>query len=260
MKTSIVIPAYNEEKVIARTLKEYLDVFNQQETEVLMVANGCHDQTVPIARTFENKVPNFTVQNIPEAIGKGGAVREGFRQAQGDLVAYIDADSSTSALELQRLIGRVGESDGVIASRWVPGAKVENRQSALRKAGSQVFHRLVKIFFSMPFTDTQCGAKVFRRQVIDRILDHTSVSDMTFDVEFLYLAHLAGFNIKEEPTVWIDRLSSPSLGTPTKFAAVSAEMLSSLLKLRLKHLGSKKIDFTNPAPLKNDTDRAGLKK
>ncbi|MEK7158040.1 MAG: glycosyltransferase [Patescibacteria group bacterium] len=234
MKLTIIIPAYNEEKRISGMLEDYLATFSR-DVEFWVVLNGCRDQTRQVVEAFASRFANLHFADIPEAIGKGGAIIEGFRRASGDVIAYVDADGSTQANELRRLIGEMGDADGVIASRWIAGATVSNRKSVMRKIGSRGFHFFIKLLFVLPYHDTQCGAKIFRASAISRILPHLHVTDMAFDVDLLYWVHRMNFRIREIPTVWEDQEGSATLGNPVIFVKASWKMVRSVVRLRLKH-------------------------
>ena len=90
---SIIIPAYNEENRIKPTLQAYLDFFKDKDIEIIVIMNGCTDNTLEVVRSLNS--PKINYINIPEAIGKGGAIIEGFKIAKGNLISYVDADNST---------------------------------------------------------------------------------------------------------------------------------------------------------------------
>ncbi len=234
MQLSIVIPAYNEAAYIRKKLDQYLAVFGEA-AEFIVVPNGCTDETPHIAAAYAKQYSNVRVTVIAESVGKARAVREGWRVAQGEWVAFLDADESTSAEEFQRLFAARRDADGVIASRWAPGARVENR-SPLRKVASYVFAGIVKLLFWMPYRDTQCGAKIFRQKLVQRILPHTRVDNIAFDVELLLLCRRAGARIVEYPTHWVDRSDSVIIGSFGKLLRSSLSMLWTLFILRLRFL------------------------
>jgi len=236
MFLSIIIPAYNEEKRIGQTLDIYLQYFKKDKVEIIVVLNGCRDNTLEIVKNYKTKNPGVVKYiNIKETIGKGGGVKRGFEEAIGDLIGFVDADSSTSPEEYNRLISHIAEANGVIASRWKRGAKVINR-TFLRKIISFGFAFLVKILFWLPYSDTQCGAKIFKKEAIKRVIGKLTVFNMGFDVELLYLMKINNFYIKEIPTVWVDKSSSAFLGSPFKILINSISMFLTLIFLRIKYI------------------------
>src|SRR3989344_9034922 len=164
MKLSIVIPAYNEEKRIGQTLKDYTSFFNKIKIsyEIFVVLNGCRDNTLGVVKELSKKNKVITYLDIKEAIGKGGAITQGFKAAKGDLIGFVDADGSTSPQAFNDLIENIGEYDGIIASRWIRGAKISYKQPFLKRFGSRGFNFLVRLLFNLRFKDTQCGAKLFK--------------------------------------------------------------------------------------------------
>ncbi|MFA6587823.1 MAG: glycosyltransferase [Patescibacteria group bacterium] len=232
---SIVIPAYNEEKILSKTLKAYLSFFPKDSFEFVVVPNGCKDGTVEIARSFQKNYPNLKVHEIPEPVGKARAVRKGLSLAAGTIVAYLDADYSTSPEEFKKLLIAMKDADGVIASRLAPGATVENR-TRLRKLAGIIFSKIVKILFWLPYYDTQCGAKIFTKELLEKILAFSKVNDTAFDVELLLLARHFKARIVEYPTHWFDRSDSVIVGNPAKLIKTSLIMLLTLIKLRFRFL------------------------
>lgn len=238
---TIVLPAHNEEHRIGPTLRDYLAYFNDSQTEFIVVLNGCTDRTAKVVADVQRRMKRTVkVIDVADAIGKGGAVRAGFLAARGRLVGFVDADGATTAEEYERLVQALGTADGVIASRWLPQSRVYNRTSPLRKVTSLGFVVIAKSLFGLPYRDTQCGAKVFRRKVITSIASSLVTQDMAFDVELLVRARAAGFTVKEVPTIWTDQTSSTVPSSPFKLARTSFRILRSLIHLarlsRRQHL------------------------
>jgi glycosyltransferase involved in cell wall biosynthesis len=172
--------------------------------------------------------PNLRVINEPRAVGKGGAIILGFRQAQGSLVGYVDADNATGPEAFEKLVDAVDGGDVVIGSRWMPGAVVSPRQPLKRRLASRVFNFLVRLLFAVPVTDTQCGAKVFRAEAVRFVLPNLGITRWAFDVDVLFQCRRHGFRIREVPTVWSD-----SSGSQLRVAQASWEMLLAITRLRL---------------------------
>lgn len=159
-----------------------------------------------------------------------GAIIEGIRRARGAVVGFVDADGSTHPEEFDRLVSLVGMSDGVIGSRWVEGAIVPIPQGLLRRMLSRGFNLLVRLLFGFPYRDTQCGAKVFTREMLMTILDDLEITDYAFDVNLLYLLWQRGFVVREVPICWYNRE-----GSQLKLSQAMPRIMASIIHLRLKN-------------------------
>jgi glycosyltransferase involved in cell wall biosynthesis len=204
---SIIIPVCNGERLVANTLEQYWTYFSQvygQNFEIIVVPNGCSDRTSQLTDECCRRLPRIRAKTFRERIGKGGAIREGFKLAIGDIVCFVDADQATSSEELVRLIQQLGDNDGVIGSRWLRGSTIVVKHRLLRRIARRVFNLLVRMLFRLPYRDTQCGAKVFTKKAIDKVSGQLEVAGFTFDVELLYLLRRSGCRVKEVPTVWRD--------------------------------------------------------
>ncbi|MDD5039755.1 MAG: glycosyltransferase family 2 protein [Patescibacteria group bacterium] len=233
MMLSIVIPAYNEEKRISSTLEKYLSHYASCPVEFIVVLNACTDNTRGVVDDFIKRFPGrIRYIEIPDEIGKGGAVKAGFQVAHGDNIGFLDADGSTDPAEYEKLIREIDRFDCAIASRWKRGSEVVNRK-LIRNIVSFGFISFVRILFWMPFADTQCGAKVFRRKVIEAVLPKLTVHNMAFDIQLLQLIRKAGFTITEVPTRWVDKSSSALLGSPMKLIINSFRILATLVRIRI---------------------------
>lgn len=199
---TIVVPAYNEEARISGLLEALAEF----EGSVIVVADGM-DRTADLVRDFAESHPGLTLAclEFPARLGKGGGILAGFRAATTPYVGFMDADGSTAPGEMARLFSSLAEADGAIASRWVPGAVVPVRQGPVRRLQSRTFCLLIRLLFALPYADTQCGAKVFRRDVLVLVLDEMTLTGFEFDVELLWRLARRGARVVEVPTVWYDR-------------------------------------------------------
>jgi glycosyltransferase involved in cell wall biosynthesis len=201
---SIVIPAYNEEKRILKTLKSYRKYFSShyKNFEILVILNGCKDKTEKIVSRFSRNYPEVRMKLFEERLGKGGALIKGLKLAKGEIVTYTDADLSTPPEELDKVIQNIHGYDGAFASRYVTGAKVEIEQGFVRRLASRGFNFLVRGLFGFDYRDTQCGAKVMKRHVLDRVIDKLSVTGFAFDIDLLWQCQRNGFVLREIPITW----------------------------------------------------------
>lgn len=237
-KISICIPAYNEEHRIGETLEYYLREC-PQEISFIIVLNGCTDNTAAVVREVSaGALERVHMIDIPEACGKGAAIIRGWKyvleHSEAGLLGFVDADGATDPSEYMKLIDTVGSFDGAIASRFIAGSKVVERQSLLRTIMSRGFIAVVKTIFWMPFRDTQCGAKVFRRDAVTSIIDSIQETGMVFDVELLWRLHKRGASIVEVPTIWTDKPGSQALGSHTQFIHEAFRMFAALIRLRFR--------------------------
>lgn len=231
----LLIPAYNEEQRIGPTLERYGSFLRDHypgKVSIVVVLNGCRDNTLGVVKEAESRHPTISHMVFPGAIGKGGALIEGLKLwPLANLVGYVDADGATPPAAFLDLVTRcaAGEADVVIASRWMAGAKITHAQAGKRRFASRLFHLFVEGFFWMGIRDTQCGAKVIRREAIEKVHAYLRLADLAFDVNLLYSIRRAGFTVKEVPTEWNDQT-----GSKVSFnVRTSANMVLSLARLRL---------------------------
>jgi glycosyltransferase involved in cell wall biosynthesis len=227
----LLIPAKNEESRIEPVLRDYAAYFQEHYSgpfQMVVVLNGCTDDTLGVVRRVGADYRSVSALEFPEPIGKGGALIEGLKLApMGDLIGYVDADGATAPAAFYDLVKHHDEADCVIASRWVPGAVLHQAQSRKRQFASRVFHLIVQMLFRMNIKDTQCGAKVMRREVVEKIHPALRIADMAFDINLLYAMKRAGFRILEVPTEWTDKV-----GSKVVLGKTSLTMLLSALRLR----------------------------
>ena len=231
MKLSIVIPAYNEEARIRPTLDAYTSYFEAKygkDVEFIVVVNGSRDGTEDIVREVAGRSPQVRSIIEPRAIGKGGAIMRGFEVATGEWVGFVDADNATLPEAFDDLVTHIGDAGVIIASRYIPGAKVSPRQPLSRRIASRVFNKLIRLLFKLKITDTQCGAKLLRGDAMRAALPHLGLTRWAFDVDLLFQLRRLGYRIAEIPTTWSDRG-----GSKLKIGRTSLEMFMAICRLRL---------------------------
>jgi glycosyltransferase involved in cell wall biosynthesis len=228
----LLIPAYNEERRIEPVLRDYGRYFQEHyhgKFQLVVVLNGCKDDTIGVVRRVAADYPAISALEFPEAIGKGGALIEGLKLAPlADLIGYVDADGATPPHAFHELVKHIAGVDCVIGSRWLPGAVLHVEQSGRRRFASRGFHRIVQALFGMNLRDTQCGAKVMRREAVDKVHSLLRIADMAFDINLLYSLKRAGYRILEVPTEWTDKI-----GSKVTLFRTSLVMFLSVLRIRL---------------------------
>lgn len=231
MDLSIVIPAYNEEKVIESTVNSYLAFFRNKnlDFELVVIPNNCSDNTPKIVENLSKKNSEIKYKTIQQKVGKGGAIIEGLHMASGKKIVYVDADNATKPDAVFSIMNNMGDSHCVMGSRWLPGSVIKRKQPLLRRFASRGFNIMVRILLGLQFTDTQAGAKVFRKEAISRILPEIKNEGWAFDVGVLYLLNKGGFKIREIPITWEDNPDSH-----LNMSRVIPKMFLSLLKIRFR--------------------------
>jgi glycosyltransferase involved in cell wall biosynthesis len=197
-----VIPAWNEEDRLARTLDRYVPALEARGIpyEVIVVVDGVSDRTAEVAARYANR--NVRLLNFPDKLGKGGAVLAGMGAARHEYVGYLDADGPISPEEMYGLMRHLSEVDCVVASRWVRGASGVQAEPIFNRVAGRLWNVLTRSLLFLPLRDTQCGAKFFRESVVRPLLRTVTVTNRAFDVDFLYHLRKRGLRVKEVPVQW----------------------------------------------------------
>ena len=228
----LLIPAYNEERRIEPVLRDYAQFFKKNYSgkfQIVVVLNGCTDNTIGVIRRMAAEFLLIRALEFKEPIGKGGALIEGLKLASyGDLIGYVDADGATTPAAFLDLVRHLGDAGCVVGSRWLPDSVIHQSQTGDRRFASRVFHAIVQLLFRLDIHDTQCGAKVIRREVVEKIHPYLHVADMAFDINLLVAIKHAGYGIREVPTEWTDKA-----GSKVTLVRSSLTMFLSVVRIRL---------------------------
>mgnify|MGYP001558819214 CR=1 FL=1 len=230
---SIVIPAYNEEKRIGKTLECYCKFFDNKlknNYQILIVINGTTDDTEKIVKNYQKYYKSIKYIILKEA-GKGLAVNTGLKESltsRFDLIGFVDADLATSPLEYYKLIENIDNYDGIIADRYIKGAKITPKFSFRRLVVSRIFNIIVRSLFFLPYKDTQCGAKIFKKEVIKSVINELTMTQWAYDIDLLYSCKKYGLHIKSLPTNWIE-----AKGSTLNLKKASIQMFFSIIQLRI---------------------------
>lgn len=208
---SIIVPAYNEARRLGKSLQTILQYMDEhvRDGELIVVDDGSKDNTTQVAEdafaSIPHKVPARVIRNTPNR-GKGHAVRTGLLAARGHTALFSDADLSTPITETPKLVLPIENKtcDVVFGSRALDRSLIGVHQPWQREQSGRVFNLAVKLATRMPFWDTQCGFKAFRMSVCRPLVEAAAIDRFGFDVELLYIAHLAGLRLCEQAVRWDD--------------------------------------------------------
>jgi dolichyl-phosphate beta-glucosyltransferase len=232
---SIVIPAFNEEQRLPKTLQNIFAYLEHRpfRAEVLVVDDGSTDGTADVVHRFEIAHPELRLLSNGGNRGKGFSVRHGILESAGDVTLFTDADLSTPIEEADKLLAVIRNQgyDGAIGSRAVDRSLIEVHQSMLREQAGIFFNRLVRWIMGINFSDTQCGFKAFRRERAHIIFMQQRIERFGFDPEILFLAVRNGLRVAEVPVRW-----SHDAGTKVNVAADGIRMFVELLVIRWNSL------------------------
>ncbi len=209
---SVIIPAFNEEKRLPSTLKEIFNYLNKQSYtfEIIVVNSHSVDNTAKIVEELMKDIHHLKLINLEKNLGKGFAVREGCLKSSGEICVFADADNSTPIYQIEKFIPEIQKGfDVLIASRNIRGAILDPPQPFLRRFLGFAFKVYRKVILDLwGIEDTQCGFKMFKREVVEKVFPHCKINGFAFDPEILILTKKQGFKIKEIPVLWKNDLDS----------------------------------------------------
>ncbi len=203
---SVVLPAYNEEDTIERTVErtiETLEAFLPERSfEVIVAEDGCDDRTPEIASRLAAEDERVRHLHADERLGRGGALEFAFRRAAGETLVYFDTDLATDLSHLEELVESIRTEgyDVATGSRWIPGEEAD--RPAKRGIPSFGFNTLVRVVLRSNVRDHQCGFKAFDREALFSLLDEVGDDHWFWDTEVLVRAQRAGYRVKEFPVRW----------------------------------------------------------
>jgi len=230
LELSIVIPAYNEEQRLPRTLErvnEYLRRLHPA-SEIIVVDDASGDGTADVVRTAQRQISELRlISHHDRNHGKGWSVRTGMLEARGEFSLFTDADLSAPIEEAEKLLAALGSAEIAIGSRALDRRLIQVHESRGRELAGIFFNRLVRLLVGLPFEDTQCGFKAFRAAETRIIFEQQRIEDFGFDPEILFLARRHGLRAVEVPVVW-----SHDPRTKVNMIRDSAGMFADLFEIR----------------------------
>lgn len=208
---SVIIPVYNEEKVIKNTLFEVNCFFANKNygSEIIIVDDGSNDNTAVIAKKLKSIIKNLTVLENKKNYGKGYSVKRGILAAKGKYRLFMDADNSTRIEQVGDFISFLeNEYDVVIGNRDMKESKIKKHQPFYKEILGNTGNILIRILAVPGIKDTQCGFKCFSDKFVKDVFPKLTIDRWGFDIEILALAKKFGYKIKSAPVIWKNKNSS----------------------------------------------------
>lgn len=201
---SIIIPAYNEERRIEKTLESINSYFTKRRitTQIIVVDDGSSDNTVGIVKNLKERINGLNVIAYYPNRGKGHAVKKGVDDSRGAVILFVDADNSTRIEEFDKFYPILKDSHVVIGSRYISGSDIVVTQPHYRVLIGRLGNKLIQLFLLDGINDTQCGFKAFRHEAARQIFSRMKVNRFGFDMEILSIARLLNLTIREIPVNW----------------------------------------------------------
>lgn len=219
MYLSVIIPAYNEEKRLPKTLGEIDKYLKNQnyEYEILVVSDGSKDKTADTTRFLMKEIKGLRLIDNKENHGKGYVVRQGLLEAKGDWRLFMDADNSTSVDQVKNFEPFFNQGfDILIGSRDIKGAVLDPPQPAYRRFIGDAFNLLTQVVVGVwGIKDTQCGFKILSAKAANSIMPKCTIDRWAFDPEIIKIGKKMKFKIKEVPVHWKNDLESKVKMTST---------------------------------------------
>ena len=234
---SIVVPAFNEAARIGPSLRKIVDYIAQrhERIELIVVDDGSTDDTAAVAEkaASHSGAAMTRVIRYEANRGKGYAVRHGLLEAKANIALFSDADLSTPITETPKLVDAIrnGECDLAFGSRALDRNLIGVHQPWRREQGGRVFNLIVRVATGLPFWDTQCGFKAFRMNVSRPLIEAAQIDRFGFDVELIYLAHLAQLRLCEIPVRW-DHSEGGPLDSSSNYSRDSLRMINEVRRIR----------------------------
>lgn len=227
---SLVIPAYNEEARLERTVRDAVTYFRAERRsfELLVVDDGSRDDTSGLVRRLSEELPEVRLIRLAANHGKGYAVRTGVVNACGRTILFADADGATPFEEIERLQAALDAgADIAVGSRALQAEGVRVRARFHRRVIGRAFHALVELLTVREVKDTQCGFKLFRAPVAHDLFSRMRMNGFSFDVELLVMAARRGYRVAEVPVNWVHQP-----GSKIRLTVDSLKMAVDLFRIR----------------------------
>ncbi|MBW6440549.1 glycosyltransferase family 2 protein [Patescibacteria group bacterium] len=205
---SVIIPAFNEEKLITNTLMEVNRFLAEKEYgfEIIVIDDGSEDKTSALVMKLQSKINHLKLLQNENNFGKGYSVKRGMLNSQGSYAIFMDADGSTSINHIDNFINSAKDGyDIVIGNRKLKASNIKKRQSLYKEIFGGFGNLLIQALAVPGIKDTQCGFKLFSKEAKRKIFPKLTINGWGFDIETLVLAKKYGFKIKSTSVLWENR-------------------------------------------------------
>lgn len=197
----VIMPAYNEAEHITENLLKAADIISsfQENFSIIAVNDGSKDLTEEKIAQAAAQSTHIQYISYSTNKGKGGAIREGVRHANGDFIAFLDSDLELPPIMLKDFIEELKRTKAHVAigSKLHKASKL--KYPLIRRIMSFGYYIMLKLMFKLKIKDTQTGIKVFRQEVIKPICENLITTGFAFDIEILATAFKKGYSIIEMP-------------------------------------------------------------
>lgn len=206
MMIDFCLPAKNEEAILersARLLEAYLrGICLPASWKIVIIVNGTSDKSREIAEELERENSSVFKSVYLQEEGKGMALKKYFNESAADILVFMDTDLATSLENIPALLEPIFKDDAdlVAGSRLLADSKIVRK--AMRVFVSKAYNSLSRLILNHGFRDLQCGFKAFKKEVYDRTKPWLQDNRWFFDTEFVVLAKLSGYRVKEIPVEW----------------------------------------------------------
>lgn len=232
----IVVPVYNEEKILEKSISNLTDFLNKNfkhDWQIIIADNASIDKTLEVANNLSRKFKKVKVLHLDQK-GRGRALRAAWTQSKADIVSYMDVDLSTDLSFFPLMIDSLLQGyDVATGSRLMKGAEI--KRSLKREILSRGYNVLVRIILGVNYKDSQCGFKAVTREIVNKVVPEVKDNAWFFDSELLFRAHKKGYKIKEIPVKWIEDEDSR-----VKIVSTVSNYIKSITVLRLEYMFKRK--------------------
>lgn len=211
MKISVIVPCYNEEKVVKLTLPHLHQVLSSLEMplEIIAVSDGSTDDTVNALNQLA--LDSVKIIELKKNRGKGAALKEGVRYASGEIVFFHDADLLLPPELFRQALKKLESNEAIFASKNLPQSNFP--RPFRRRFFSRLFNLFARLFLGLSFSDVLTGFKAFQRKAIEDMLDQVETQRFQTDLEICWLAQQKGYRSVEVPMV------GRSIRRPSRFVS-----------------------------------------